>query len=153
MYKHILVAVDGSDISIQALHEAIKLAKEQQANLRLLYVADEDYVDYAGIGFDYDKYEAAMRKYGEKILKKAEDVVGQSNIEFDSRLIELKPFQGRVEEKIIQEAKTWPADLIVIGTHGRRGFSHFLLGSVAEGVVRIAPIPVLLIRGKQAAKS
>ena len=46
------------------------------------------------------------------------------------------------------EAKAWPADLIVIGTHGRRGVDHLLMGSVAEGVVRISPVPVMLIRGR-----
>jgi nucleotide-binding universal stress UspA family protein len=149
IYKKILVAVDGSEISKQALHEAIGLAKDQKAKLRIVHVVDEYFVDYSGIGIDYDKYEASMKKYGLKILKEMEEIARQSNTEFESKLIELKTNQGRIEQKIIEEAKNWPADLIVIGTHGRRGLSHLFLGSVAEGVVRIAPMPVLLIRGKK----
>ena len=147
-YKNILVAVDGSEISKQALYEAIDLAKDQKAKLRIIHVVDEYIVDYSGIGIDYDKYEASMKEYGEKILKDMEEIARQSNTDFESKLVELKTNQGRVEQKIIEQAKNWPADLIVIGTHGRRGLSHLFLGSVAEGVVRIASMPVLLIRGK-----
>lgn len=153
LYKNILVAVDSSEVSKQALHEALSLAKDQKAKLRIIHVVDEYIVDYSGIGIDYDKYEASMKEYGQKILKEMEEIARQSNTEFESKLIELKTNQGRVEQKIIEQVKSWPADLIVIRTHGRRGFSHLFLGSVAEGVVRIAPIPVFLIRGMQQSKS
>ena len=53
----------------------------------------------------------------------------------------------RVPDVVVAEAKRWPADLIVAGTHGRRGLSHLFLGSVAEGIIRISTVPVLLIRG------
>lgn len=153
MYKHILVAVDGSDISKQALHEAIALAKDQKAKLRIIYVVDEYIVDYTGIGIDYNQYETSMKEYGQSILNEMEKIARDSNVEFDSQLIELKAFQSRIEEKIITAAKAWPADLLVVGTHGRRGISHLFLGSVAEGLIRLASIPVLLIRGKQDAKA
>lgn len=148
MYKHILIAVDDSDTSHQALQEAIKLTKEHHAKLRIIHIADEQLIDYLGVGIDYNMYATSMKGYGQKILKNMKKIARQANIEFDTQLIELKTFQGRIEEKIIEAAEAWPADLLVMGTHGRRGFNHFLLGSVAEGVVRIAPIPVLLIRGK-----
>ena len=54
----------------------------------------------------------------------------------------------RLANVVVAEAARWPADLIVVGTHGRRGLSHVFLGSVAEGIVRSAPVPVLLVRGK-----
>jgi nucleotide-binding universal stress UspA family protein len=66
----------------------------------------------------------------------------------ESQLIEIDTLGQRVPEMIAADAAGWPADLIVICTHGRRGLSHLLLGSVAEGVVRVATKPVLLIRGK-----
>lgn len=153
MYKHIFVAVDDSDTSNQALHEAIKLAKVHKAKLRIVHVADESFIDYAGTGIDYHDYEASVREFGQKVLSEKEKIARRSNIEFDSQLVELKTLQGRVEQKIVEAAEAWPADLLVLGTHGRRGFNHLLLGSVAEGVARIAPIPVLLIRGKPAHKS
>ncbi|HET7877050.1 MAG TPA: universal stress protein, partial [Methylomirabilota bacterium] len=54
----------------------------------------------------------------------------------------------RVAAVVVDEARWWEADLIVVGTHGRRGLDRLLLGSVAEGVVRAAPVTVLLVRGK-----
>ena len=56
---------------------------------------------------------------------------------------------GRVAEVIVQAARDWKADLIVVGTHGRRGVSHLFLGSDAEAVARLSPVPVLLVRGGQ----
>jgi len=147
-YKRIMVAIDGSDTSNLALQEAIKLAKDQKANLQIVHVVDENFANYETY-VDYDTLCASCREEGQKILDKVTEIVRQSQIEFVSQLIELKPFEGRVAEKIVAAAKAWPTDLLVIGTHGRRGFSHLFLGSVAEGVIRIATMPVLLIRGKQ----
>ena len=70
----------------------------------------------------------------------------QAHIKFENHLIETKPFEGRVAEKIIEESLVRPTDLLVIGTHGRRGFSRLFLGSVAENIIRIATLPVLLVR-------
>lgn len=147
MYKHILAPVDGSDISTKALQEAIKLAKNQRAMLRIFHVIDESIVDYAGIGLNYAIYESSVKEYGHKIIKDM-SALAKEHCQFETRVIELKAFEGSVEEKIVLEAQEWPADLIVLGTHGRRGLSHLLLGSVAEGVMRAASIPVLLIRGE-----
>lgn len=150
-YKNIIVAVDGSDISNLALKEAIKLAKEQRAKLNILHVVDENFLYYSDSNIDYGILLASLKKEGQEILNKAENIAKQEKIEFEGHLAEIKPFGGRVAEKIIEESKKWPADLLVIGTHGRRGFSRLYLGSVAESVIRTATIPVLLIRGNQGA--
>jgi nucleotide-binding universal stress UspA family protein len=150
MYKHIMVAVDGSDTSMLALQTAIKLTKDQQAHLRIIHVVDENFVNYgeAYINLDYDALLASFRESGRKVLDSIEEIARQSKITFDSKLIELKPFEGKVAEKIVAEANQWPADILVLGTHGRSGFNRLLLGSVAEGVIRISSTPILLIRGK-----
>lgn len=148
MYKRILVAVDNSETSQLALQEAITLSKELGAKLRLLHVVDEQLMDISGMGIDYGVYEASLKENGQKLLKRTSKIVQQSKVEFDSELVELKTFEGRIADRILEAAKSWQADLLVIGTHGRRGFNRLLLGSVAEGVIRIATIPVLLIRGK-----
>ncbi len=153
MYKHILVAVDDSETSRLALHEAINLAKEQKAKLRIIHVADEQIVDYDGLGIDFNGYVASIKEYGQTLLSKAAEMARELKIDFDTQLMELKTLQGPVAQKIIEAVQAWPADLLVIGTHGRRGFNHLLLGSVAEGVMRIAPIPVLIIRGKASKSS
>ncbi|MBS0359040.1 MAG: universal stress protein [Proteobacteria bacterium] len=147
-YKNIMVAIDGSNTSNLALQEAIQLTKDQKANLRIIHVVDENFVNYGETYIDYDALSASCREEGQKILNKMEEIARQSNVKFESQLVELKPFEGRIAEKIVDETKKWPADLLIIGTHGRRGFNHLILGSVAEGVIRIATTPVLLIRGK-----
>ncbi|MFZ2314451.1 MAG: universal stress protein [Gammaproteobacteria bacterium] len=149
VYKRILVAVDGSDTSILAMQEAIALAKDQQATLKLVYVVDEFMVVSEGVPFDFKKYEASIRKHGQSILNKMEALAKKEGLSIESSLIENTDYSTRIPEKIVQESINWQADLIIIGTHGRRGFSHLMLGSVAEGVIRLASIPVLLIRGKE----
>jgi nucleotide-binding universal stress UspA family protein len=148
MYKHILVAVDGSDTSNLSLQEAIKLAKEQQAALRLVHVVDETpaymTMDTAYALADFQK---AIREAGQKILATCAATAREAGIEADTKFAVLEVLTQRICDAIIDEAKRWPADLIVIGTHGRHEFNHLLLGSVAEGVIRLATKPVLVIRG------
>jgi nucleotide-binding universal stress UspA family protein len=146
MYQKILVAVDGSETSTQAVQEAIKLATNQHAKLRIIYVADSNVVVGDGVQFDFKQYENSVRGYGLAILNKMESLAQAEGVAVESGIIENTEHSVRIPEKIIQDASTWHADLLVIGTHGRRGFSHFMLGSVAEGIIRIAQTPVLLVR-------
>ncbi len=149
MYKHILVAVDGSNASNLALEEAAKLAKELKAQLRIITVVEELILSGAGADYvDVNEVRKAVVHYGEDALKKAKDAAHELGVEAEAKLVQIKRFGDRVTDAIAHEADAWPADLIVIGTHGRRGFNHLLMGSVAEGVARIAAKPVLLIRGK-----
>lgn len=149
-YKNIMIAIDGSDLSYMAIDEIINRTKDETVKLRLVHVVDESFVYHGGPGFDYLTFIAACRAEGQKILDKAAKLITKkTSLQPELSLIELKPLQGRIAEAIIDEANLWPADLLVIGTHGRRGFSRLFLGSVAENMVRIATMPVLLIRGKE----
>ena len=148
MYKRILVAVDGSDTSQLALQEAINLTRESGGQLRIVHVVDEVTFDLYQEVVDPGEIQKAITKSGEAILSKAQTAVRAAGVKAETRLLEIEKLGRRVADMIAQEADAWPADLIVIGTHGRRGFSHLLMGSVAEGVVRIATKPMLLIRGK-----
>jgi nucleotide-binding universal stress UspA family protein len=148
MYKHILVAVDGSDTSNLAVKEAVKLAKEQKATVRLVHVVDETPAyTMAEMPFPISEYKKLMREAGEKLLADCATTVRDTGITFDTKCLIIDSLARRICDVICEEAKSWPADLIVIGTHGRHGFDHFLLGSVAEGVIRIASKPALIIRG------
>jgi nucleotide-binding universal stress UspA family protein len=147
MFKRILVAVDGSEMAQRALQEGIKLAKELQAQLRIVHAVD---VVNLNLGMEFPspvEVSNALTKSGQEILRKAQAAAQQAGVAADTRLIEIDTLGRRIPEMIATEAETWAADLIVICTHGRRGLSRMLLGSVAEGVVRVATKPVLLIRG------
>jgi len=147
MYQRILVPVDGSSTSDRALSEAVKLAKGK-ALLRLVYVVEDVYpLDAEGYAFiNYDALREAARNTGQRVLVQAEKAVRESGALVESALVEAGGL--RIASVIDEEAKNWPAELIVLGTHGRSGLSRLLLGSVAEGVVRGTSLPVLLIRGE-----
>lgn len=147
MYRNILVPVDGSHTSEIALQEAVKLAKELNGQLRVVHVVETVNLNLDGEFTNPNDLWDAMRKSGEVILAKAQAAAHEAGIDAETKLIEIDTLGRRIPEAIAEEAQTWPADVIVIGTHGRRGISHLFLGSVAEGVVRVATKPVLLIRG------
>lgn len=147
-YQRIMVAVDGSETSKLALREAIQIAKSMRSSLQIINVVDENFISYCDIFTVYDQLISSCREQGQNILNTMEELVRKSKVTYECRLVELKLYEGRIAEKIIAEAEAWPADLLIIGTHGRRGFSHLFLGSVAEDVIRIASTPVLLVRSK-----
>ena len=147
MYQRILVPIDGSDTAARALQEALKLGNST-ALLRLVYVVEEVYaLDAEGYAFiDYAALQQAVRHTGERTLALAAEKVQRSGKRSESALLETDG--QRIASVIEGEARRWQADLIVLGTHGRSGLSRLLLGSVAEGVVRVASVPVLLIRAE-----
>lgn len=148
MYRHILVAIDNSPTSTLALDEAIKLAKLVGAELRIVHAVDEVSVNW-DVEYPYfTEFRDAMVRAGHASLDKAAAAASAAGLRADTHLIEIDRLGDRIPEAIAKDADAWPADLIVLGTHGRRGLSHVLLGSVAEGVVRVARKPVLLIRAQ-----
>lgn len=149
MYKRILVAVDGSDTSNLALNEGIKLAKDQHATLRLIHVVEETpaYL-MADVPYAIEAHQKAMRETGRKELAACAAKVKSARVKFDTKFVVIDPLKQRIYDVINKEAKRWPADLIVTGTHGRRGFKHLFLGSVAEGIIRLAAKPTLVIHGR-----
>jgi nucleotide-binding universal stress UspA family protein len=145
MYKRILVAVDGSATSKRGLAEAIKLARSGGARLRLLHVVDEVAL-IAGLPdavYTQELFDA-VRDSGKRVLARALAQAKTRGVRADSRLVE--NFSRRVADVIVREARKWRADLLVLGTHGRRGVTRMVMGSDAELVVRHAPAPVLLVR-------
>jgi len=145
MYQRILVPVDGSHTSKLGLQEAIKIAIDQQANLRLIHVVDELLVAQNFEGFvNAGDLIDALEESGKSALKSAEALALKSDIKVETALFE--SMGGRVADVIVREAKKWKADLIVMGTHGRRGIGRMVLGSDAEAVLRETPVPVLLVK-------
>jgi len=145
MYRKILVPIDGSATSNAGLAEAIRLAASQQSALRLVHVAEDfklvpgaEAVVYLGDTIDL------MRESGKQILAQGEALARAAGLAPESVLRET--VGGRAATLIVDEARTWGADLIVLGTHGRRGFERLIMGSDAEEIVRTTPVPILLVR-------
>ncbi|HEV8332720.1 MAG TPA: universal stress protein [Steroidobacteraceae bacterium] len=148
MYRKLLVPVDGSAPSNLALLEAIKFIKSMGGGkLRLVHVVDEFVMDAAYVpSVYYEGMIEALRSVGQATLDAAVATVRQHALEPESILLET--MGHRVADHVASQAKTWPADLIVMGTHGRRGVRRLLMGSDAELVVRTSPVPILLVRGQ-----
>ena len=153
MYTHILVPVDGSATSDRGLDEAVKLARLTGARLRLVHVVDQLVYSAGMEGFGAMTADLIplLREGGEKILKVAKARVEASGVPVETALFD--SFAGRVCDLVVAEATNWHADLIVLGTHGRRGVGRVFMGSDAEQILRLAPTPVLLVRGGKPAKA
>lgn len=148
MYQRILVPIDGSATSDLGIDEAIKLAKLTGASLRLMHVVDELTLCS---GFEPPAVLVTdmlplMKEAGEKILAAGKARAEGAGVAVDTFLYQT--YGASVCDLVVEQALAWKADLIVIGTHGRRGVNRLLMGSDAEQVLRIAPVPVLLVRGR-----
>ena len=146
MYQRILVPFDGSATSSRGLDEAIGIATLTGASLRLIHMLD--ILDFTN-GFETaaiytDHVIPFMRRTGEEILQGGKARAENAGVRADTVLLE--GMKTRLCDAVAEQARAWGADLIVIGTHGRRGVGRMLLGSDAEQILRLAPAPVLLVR-------
>lgn len=150
--KQILVPVDFSDVSLEALDYAVELAKGFKAAVAAVFVVEPLY--YAAPPTAYGSAtQVAMllddqRKLGREELAKLAAKMKKRGVELRTILQEGTPY-----DRIADTAKRIKADLILMATHGRTGLTHLLMGSVTEKVVRSAPCPVLTLRGWKPKKS
>lgn len=143
-YKRILVPYDGSQTSNKALVAALDMAREHGGRVRILHAIDE--LAFAS-GYEYSgELVRIAREQGQKILDDALAMAKSAGVDADTHLLSAPG--KRLGDAVAQEASAWQADLIVVGTHGRRGLSRVLLGSGAESVIRLSTLPVLVIRGE-----
>jgi nucleotide-binding universal stress UspA family protein len=151
MYKTILVAVDGSATSTAGLNEAITLATDQDATLYPLHVVEKFVpVQAPEVPLYVGELWEALRDSGKKILAGAVKICEEHGVR--TRPVLVETIGHTVADAILEQAKKTHADLIVLGTHGRRGISRLVMGSDAEGVIRAATVPVLLVRTPRAAQ-
>ena len=146
MYARILVPIDGSATAQCGLYEAIALAGELGSTLHVLNVVDARLL--IGAVSSYMPPDALLdswRAVGDRLVKEAASLARERGAVADG-VVRCDPAL-RVCDVIVAEAKSSGAQLIVMGTHGRRGFKRVVLGSDAELVLRESPVPVLLVHG------
>ncbi len=149
MYSKILVPVDGSTTSDHGLAEAIRLAQLTGGQIKLLHISDmQSLVTFPDTGLALTpEYFTLMREGGAALLARCRARVEAAGVTADTEFSEV--YGARVSDQVIDEARRWGAEIIVLGTHGRRGLGRALLGSDAELISRYAPVPVLLVRGPE----
>ncbi|MGB6942978.1 MAG: universal stress protein [Bryobacteraceae bacterium] len=139
-FQKILIAVDGEAVSAHAAEIGLQLACCVSGEVALVHVVELALTHAPGIAAE--DLIAEAKKDGKRILTAVQDSI--------SPLFAAREFirVGKPAHEIVAVAKEWPADVIVVGCHGRHGIPRVLLGSVAEAVMRHAGCPVLVIRGK-----
>lgn len=147
MYERILVAVDGSPTSMRGLDEAVRVAKATGGRILLVHVVNELIIgpDFAPSVY-YESVILSLRASGVQVLEKALSAVRKADVPCEQKLLET--LGARAADEIVREAQEWKADLIVLGTHGRRGLKRLAMGSDAELVLRMSTVPVLMVRDR-----
>jgi nucleotide-binding universal stress UspA family protein len=145
MYRHILVAVDGSKIAYQALEHAIRLAKLTHAKIFAIYVVDYPSTFYESEIFSMELFHTEIVNEAKTVLDKVKSHLERSGIPSEVRIIDSGSVGKSIAAEIEDTVRALKIDLVVMGTHGRRGFQRLMLGSVAEAFIRRASVPVLLI--------
>ena len=149
MYKRILVAIDGSETAEHAFDAALQLAHDNAAQLQPLYVIDNPLMAYDAPGYDPTILREASVEEGQRLMADALARMKHESVTGTPRVVDVAPIGEDISERIRITANEFNADLLVLGTHGRRGFKRLFLGSVAERVVRSACCPVLLVPSRQ----
>lgn len=151
MYKRIMVAVDESFMTSQVMEAAIELAKATGAQVAICHAIDETILAQREVAMmlpnSVGKTEARMRLGAQGFLDRLLETARAAGIEAEIRLVESE--QKHVSDMLIDAAGEWQADLLVVGTHGRRGIERFFVGSVAERLVRKGQTSLLLVRGEE----
>ncbi|MFL9893206.1 universal stress protein [Paraburkholderia sp. RL17-383-BIF-A] len=146
MYTNIVVALDGSEASKRALSEAIQLARLARGKLTAVFVLDQSAAfTYAG-ACDPHLLTDAARQVGQSFLTSALDQMRELDVAGDTEIVETQGIAEDIASALLRCAERRGADLVVMGTHGRRGLRRMVLGSVAERFARFATCPVLLVR-------
>lgn len=146
MFKHILLATDGSAASEHAAKLAVSMAQTHGAKLTSLYVVDP--YPYIGIGesnpLGFQSYMSAAYEHAAQAHATVAELCAQSQppVELQARLVE----DMTASAGIVHTAKDEDADLIIVGSHGRTGLARLMLGSVAAKVLAEATVPVMVIR-------
>ncbi|MDD2614681.1 MAG: universal stress protein [Methanosarcina sp.] len=143
LYRNIVIATDGSENSQRAISCGVEIAKLSGATVHALYVVDTPSIISETWTAGKEMVHELIIREGKKVLSKVKKIIEDSGVEVKEVLLE-----GYPSEEIINFAENNNMDLIVMGTLGKTGLERFLVGSVAENVVRNSKVPVMVIRNE-----
>ncbi len=148
MYRKILVALDGSDVAKAAFEHALNLAIKEDAELVPVYVVEYSSAYYTAAVYDVTPFHDAMIEEANKVVTEADEKLTAAGVRGTARYIDKGGITQTIAQLLQEAAEDEGADLVVLGTHGRRGFQRMMLGSVAEAFLRLSTNPVLLVPAK-----
>ncbi len=139
-YSKVLIAVDTSEFSMKAAKKGLELARQLSAEAALLFIIDKSKaVGNMEAGILPEQALIVLKKEAQKTL---DELISQYG---DKETLQFMP-EGYPTDDILKTAEVWGADILVVGTHGRTGLKHLLMGSIAEEIVRRSTIPVMVCR-------
>jgi nucleotide-binding universal stress UspA family protein len=141
MFRKVLIAVDGSPVSTHAAEVGTALAHSAGAEVAFVHAVDPSEAYGPETGLSAPELMAEAEREGRRLLAAHQQRAGGTPSPLGFEVV------GKAAPEIVRAAREWPADVVVVGSHGRSGAGRVLLGSVAEAVVRHAPCPVLVVRG------
>ncbi|SDD63632.1 Nucleotide-binding universal stress protein, UspA family [Cupriavidus sp. YR651] len=150
MYQRILLAVDGGPSSELAISQAQYMARATNAEVKAIFVVDDSDLFFETSYIDPNDVLRGLISVGQQALASAARKLNEAGIRCITELIERPVAPGQISSTIVAQADEWSADLIVMGTHGRRGMKRLIMGSVSEGVIAKTNKPVLLVRSERA---
>ncbi|CAH2794510.1 MAG: hypothetical protein CBARDMAM_3296 [uncultured Caballeronia sp.] len=148
-YRNILIAVDGSKCSKRALLQAVHMANAGYEKMMAVYVLDRSAMFMYAANYDQFAFVDTLSHDGERVLADAQAVMAGHRLKCDVEVAETDNISEDVADCLLRCALRNGADLVVMGTHGRRGMSRITMGSVAERFLRFSCCPVLLVREMQ----
>ena len=143
-YRNIVIATDGSENNKKAISYGIGIARLSGATVHTLYVVDTSTFSSIPMDGGWEEMYEVLRKEGERAVSKVKKLGEASGVNVRDAVLE-----GHPSSEIITFAENNNVDLIVVGTLGKTGLDRFLMGSVAEKVMRSSKIPVLIVRGEE----
>lgn len=149
MYERILLAVDGGASSDLAISQAVLVAKAMNAEVKAIFVVDDSELFFEGSYINPDDILRDLFSVGQQTLSRVAARLQDAGVRCTTAVIERPVSPGQISSTIVSQADMWPADLIVMGTHGRRGVRRIIMGSVSEGVIAKTNRPVLLVRSER----
>jgi len=148
MYRNIMLAVDGSASSKRAIEEALRIAALAHATVHAVYVVDKSALFNYGGYYDPQALLDALRGDGRSALGQVRSALVAGGVQGDEEIVETESMADDVATCLQRHAEKIGADLVVMGTHGRRGVPRLVLGSVSERFLRFSTCPVMLVRGE-----
>ncbi|HTR87090.1 MAG TPA: universal stress protein [Reyranella sp.] len=138
-FQKILIAVDSDPIALHAAEVGVRLATALQAQIALVHSLDPSMVYAPEGGLSADEFDQIAQRDGKRLIADIRARLPEGTRAFDFVL------RGNAPDEIVKAAKDWGADIIVIGSHGRRGVTRAVMGSVAEAVLRRSSCPVFVV--------
>lgn len=152
MYRKILVALDGSDVAQAAFEHALHLGSMEDAEVLPVYIIEYSSAYYTTAVYDVTPVRDAMIEEANKVVTAANERLAAAGVRGKAQFIDKEGISPTIAQQLQDTAQEVGADLVVLGTHGRRGFQRMMLGSVAEAFLRLATCPVLLVPAKAVAE-